>query len=290
MASPSLFPTSLFKRPGAAPLRDCFGRLPFLAGLLVALAGCASAPAPDPLPPLSPVASGGGRASVTVVFESGLGDGADVWSRVEPSVRQFSATLVYSRRGYGGLLPALGDRSGAVVVEELRERLRAGGFKPPYLLVGHSLGGLYVHLFAKLYPAEVAGLVLVDPTHPDQLERFRRDRPTEYKLITALMGLNYATTAGAEFRGTDETSRQWHAAGVQPACPVLLLSAQKPQWMESPGFIDYKNGLQRELLAGSPRAEFRPVADSGHYIQREQPAAVIGAIREILAQLPVQTP
>lgn len=66
-------------------------------------------------------------------------------------------------------------RTGAVVVAELHELLRNSGVQPPYILVGHSLGGLYMSLYARTYPDEVAGLVLVDSAHPEQIERCQQN-------------------------------------------------------------------------------------------------------------------
>ena len=62
-------------------------------------------------------------------------------------------------------------RTGAVIVAELHAVLKKAGVQPPYVLVGHSLGGLYMSLYARTYPEEVAGLILMDSTHPEQIER-----------------------------------------------------------------------------------------------------------------------
>jgi pimeloyl-ACP methyl ester carboxylesterase len=70
-------------------------------------------------------------------------------------------------------------RTGATIVAELHEVLKQTGVRPPYVLVGHSLGGLYASLYAGTYPEEVAGLVLLDSMHPEQIERCQQYLPAK---------------------------------------------------------------------------------------------------------------
>jgi pimeloyl-ACP methyl ester carboxylesterase len=216
-----------------------------------------------------------------VVFEAGAGDGMESWDKVYPEVARFTTSFAYSRRGYGVSAPALVNRSGTEIVRELREVLAAQGLRPPYVLVGHSLGGLYLELFAKLHPDEVAGLVLVDPTHPDQLERTKTERPATYAIVQSLKTLNAAHTLGAELRGADETGRQWHAAPPFPQRPTIVLTATRARPLEGASFAMFTQRLQTELVKSWPGAEQRLV-DSTHYIQREKPDVVIAAIREVV--------
>src|SRR3989344_4654934 len=110
-----------------------------------------------------------GQGAPVVVFENGLGANLDWWAKVWPDTVQETTALAYNRAGYGHSEASPGPRDGAHVVEELRALLKARKLPPPYVLVGHSLGGLYMQLFARQYPGEVAALVLVDSTHPDQM-------------------------------------------------------------------------------------------------------------------------
>lgn len=111
-----------------------------------------------------------GQGSPTVIFENGLDGTLGWWSKVVPEVAKQATVLAYNRPGYGRSTPPNTPRDGEHVVQELREFLQARGLKPPYLLVGHSLGGLYTQLFTRMYPEEVSGLLLVDSTHPQQLQ------------------------------------------------------------------------------------------------------------------------
>jgi alpha-beta hydrolase superfamily lysophospholipase len=105
-----------------------------------------------------------GKGSPTVVLESGLGGGIESWQKVQSKVAQFSQVVAYEHAGAGGSDPGPKPRTGRQIAKELRIALKNAAITPPYVLVGHSIGGPYVHIFASLYPNEVAGIVLVDPT------------------------------------------------------------------------------------------------------------------------------
>ena len=108
--------------------------------------------------------------TVPVVFENGLGGRMEWWKDVLPEISKEATTFAYNRPGYGKSEPVDTPRDGSHIVDELRVLLRTKDLNPPYVLVGHSLGGLYMQLFARRYPREVSALVLVDSTHPQQLD------------------------------------------------------------------------------------------------------------------------
>lgn len=223
-----------------------------------------------------------GTGGPVVVFEAGAGDGMESWAKVFPETATFTTAFAYSRRGYGFSLPVWSRRDGGTIVEELRGALAVRGLRPPYILVGHSIGGLYMQLFAKLHPEDVAGAVLVDTTHPDQLERMKSERPGNYALVQTAMKLNAAKTLGAEMRDLEETAREWHEAGSFPARPMILLSAGRANALDGAGFPEFMQRLHADIVAAWPGAERRVVDDSTHYIQRQRPEAVVGAIRELV--------
>jgi pimeloyl-ACP methyl ester carboxylesterase len=100
----------------------------------------------------------------TVILESGLGGGIDSWTPVRESLAKVTRVVSYNRAGSGGSQPGPRPRSALQIVKELREMLQRLEIAPPYILVGHSIGGLYARAYAGLHPEEVFGLVLVDPT------------------------------------------------------------------------------------------------------------------------------
>ena len=115
------------------------------------------------------VATAGAGGAATVVFEAGLGDDWTPWDEVASEVALHARIFAYSRPGYGASGPPTTPRDPKQIVEELRTLLASQGYAPPYLLVGHSMGGTYMELFAKSHPDEVVGVVLVDPRHRDFL-------------------------------------------------------------------------------------------------------------------------
>jgi pimeloyl-ACP methyl ester carboxylesterase len=104
-----------------------------------------------------------GQGSPAVLFESGLAASSLSWALVQPQVAEWTRVCSYDRAGFGWSRPFSQPRTVRNVVAELHTLLRNADIQPPYILVGHSYGGLLVRAFAHLYPDDVAGIVLVDP-------------------------------------------------------------------------------------------------------------------------------
>jgi pimeloyl-ACP methyl ester carboxylesterase len=109
-----------------------------------------------------------GKGNVTIVMEAGAGDFSFDWSLVQPKVASFARVCTYDRAGYAWSEAGPTPRTMRQIVYELHTGLAKAGIKSPYVLVGHSLGGLIVRVYANQYPKEVAGMVLVDSSHEDQ--------------------------------------------------------------------------------------------------------------------------
>jgi pimeloyl-ACP methyl ester carboxylesterase len=115
-----------------------------------------------------------GQGSPTVVLESGLDTyGSLAWAAVHDSIAATTRVCAYSRAGIMWSDPSSAPFDSRAVASDLHTALTMAGEAAPWVMVGHSLGGPYATVFTKLYGAEVAGVVLVDPTHPDQFARFR---------------------------------------------------------------------------------------------------------------------
>lgn len=126
-----------------------------------------------------------GQGSPTVILESGQANSLAVWSWIQPTVAQMTRVCAYDRAGVGwsdtGPLP----RDAQQMVQELHTLLQNTAITPPYVLVGHSFGGLVTHVYAAQYPAEVAGLVWLDVEHPAQWTRTPEGR-AQYQQILRL--------------------------------------------------------------------------------------------------------
>ncbi|MEU4673803.1 alpha/beta hydrolase [Amycolatopsis sp. NPDC023774] len=108
-----------------------------------------------------------GTGGPPVVFLAGGGMFGLYYWTVHNLVAQFTTSVFYDRLGTGWSEGVDLPRSGTQVTDDLRELLRTAAVPGPYVLAGHSLGGLYARLYAKRFPSEVVGLVLLDPTHED---------------------------------------------------------------------------------------------------------------------------
>lgn len=112
-----------------------------------------------------------GAGSPAVVLEAGLGGSALQWSRVQPEIARTTRVCSYDRAGMGWSDLGPNPRSAAQIVSELHTLLQAAHVTAPYVLTGHSSGGLYIRLYASTYPTDVVGMVLVDAAHEDQRNR-----------------------------------------------------------------------------------------------------------------------
>jgi pimeloyl-ACP methyl ester carboxylesterase len=253
----------------------------FTAALLVVPG--ASAPSPDILRSADSSMHLEGSGPVTVVFESGLGDRGPVWHRVQSSIAQHCArTLSYTRRGYSGNnRSSSGLRDAKQIVAELRTQLKNSGLPPPYVLVGHSLGGLYMQYFARRYPSEVQGLILVDSMHWEQLDRVRVAAPGVYRMTNWLTTLRGGMMRH-EFSGIPSTAAEIEALPATDEVPTIVLSRSRSTWGNTPAFQALAAELQVELADTYAARRHEFVIDSGHYIQLDQPQAVINAVRELV--------
>ncbi len=108
----------------------------------------------------------------TVVLEAPNGEAGLVWAAVQPEVAKFTRVCAYDRAGLGWSERSPKPRTIANITDELAALLAGAGVKPPYVLVGNSIGGLYARAYAHRHPDQVTGMVLVDATHEEQELRF----------------------------------------------------------------------------------------------------------------------
>lgn len=127
-----------------------------------------------------------GTGSVTVVMEAGLGGTYLEWSKVQPDVAEHTRVCTYDRAGLGYSAWGSGAIDTVAVARRLHRLLELAGISGPFLLVGHSYGGIHVRTFARLYPTEVAGVVLVDSAHENQMLRLPAEAVRSPWMVEAL--------------------------------------------------------------------------------------------------------
>ena len=213
-----------------------------------------------------------GETGPTVVFEAGLGNDSSTWKSVAGPVAAFARVVLYDRAGLGQSLP-MTDKDAVVTAEEVATRLHkllsAADIRPPYILVGHSLGGLYVQMYARKYPREVSGVVLIDSASAEA--------PRELKTRARL---EPGSAAYLEEEGVAESNKQVTNAGPFPDVPLTVIAATD----HGPFFKEWEPTLmhlQKQLAALSPRATFIVAQGSGHDVHIDRPGIVIDAIKRM---------
>ncbi len=219
------------------------------------------------------------QGDVTIVFENGLTSKLTTWQGVLPLLPDDVNYLVYNRADYGRSEPSDQPRTGKFIVAELRELLAQQQIEPPYLLVGHSLGGLYAQYFARSYADELAGLLLVDSVHPTQMEN--RGAYENWSFGSRL-GFNLFTskTEKAELFGLTTTGQDVLAKPNPKQLPIIILVAGQ-DYSRDQAARNHVTAKRKDLAKIYPQADWHQV-DSGHTMQRQRPDIVADAIIELI--------
>jgi len=220
-------------------------------------------------------------APATIVFENGARETLETWDKVIAALGPDAAVFAYNRAGYGNSEDVDGPRDGRAIVAGLRTALRQQGIQPPYVLVGHSLGGLYMQLFARTYPNEVKALVLVDAMYPGAIKKTE-----EFPLLTRFAKRVFLSrTVSREIDGIHPTGEQILALPAMAGLPVeRLINVPKSPGAVRLDFGAFNGGpaLMAKIDAMYPNAR-TTVVDSDHRIQEANPEVVAAAIRRVLA-------
>jgi pimeloyl-ACP methyl ester carboxylesterase len=258
-----------------------------------------------------------GQGSPTVILDSGIGDSWLSWYRVQPPVGQFTRVCSYDGAGMGWSDPSPKPRTSREIAMELHVLLHNAGISPPFVLVGHSFGGLNMRMYAALQPTVVAGMVLVDST-PDSFERFPSElksynerflRKEDLKQNTMPLGIpRLMGWCGngppelrsvlraidcrlqpwrehlAEYHAGDESMAQVRASGLLGNIPVVVISHDPGKSNDS--FVKAMekawDQAQEELTHLSTNS-YRVIAQgSRHNIQLDRPDIVIDAIHKVV--------
>jgi len=152
-----------------------------------------------------------GSGGPTVLFEAGIAATNLNWCHIQETVSEFASTASYDRSGLGWSSPCRTARTPSNIAAELHALLQGAGMKPPYILVGHSFGGLVVRRYALLHPGEVAGVLLVDPMRCEEWPPLDPSKQSQLDRGTKLS--RFAVPFGARLRATGK--RGWER---RPAC------------------------------------------------------------------------
>lgn len=260
-----------------------------------------------------------GQGSPTVILEAGLGvAGSRNWVGIQPEIAAVTRVCSYDRAGILWSEPRDGPRDAARIAAELHGLLDVASESPPYVMVGHSLGGLLVRVYDDRYPGEVAGLVFVDASHPQQYDRYpaevleyvseaRASLPSLrlFRLWAAVGGYRLRLPPAEDAVGgflprtvpwgflgeraaRDAIAAQVAETGALGDRPLVVLTAGVgPRF---PGvsdevvedFHDVWLELQAELASLSTNSVHRTIEGATHDIHRDDPGAVIAAVEAVV--------
>ncbi|MFI1241376.1 alpha/beta hydrolase [Nocardia salmonicida] len=266
-----------------------------------------------------------GSGGPAVVFLPGASAVGLDYFGVQQQVSQFTTAVIYDRAGTGYSDPLPLPRTAEAVATELHQLLRAHNIPAPYVLAAHSLGCLYAHRFAQLYPQDVAGLVWMDGLHRDwdefmpqtmrlaaaaapapdleQVEQMRTalrelrgellaDYPEHMRqpLIDAKSSAEWIRAGFAERNGLTEVATELHAGPNLPDVPLIALSvlgADPNQSAEALAEIhDGRRRMDAAVVNEVSRGEQRIITDTVHHrLCFDRPDAVVEAIRDVVDQV-----
>ncbi|MDU9694001.1 alpha/beta hydrolase [Priestia aryabhattai] len=219
------------------------------------------------------------KSTVTVVFESGYGCSSEYWGPIKETVGEFAQYVMYDRQGLGKSENDDRSKDSNQAVKNLRALLQGANIKPPYVLVGHSIGGINVRLYASKYPEEVAAIVMLDSCHPDQ-------NIILPPLFDAELKKNYFKQFVVE-GNSDDIDTSFNEARYHSSLgdiPLKVVSAGLQTYHTKASHTAW-NLLQRDLLHLSKNSKQIVVENAGHVIHIDQPNVVTSIIRYTLEEI-----
>jgi pimeloyl-ACP methyl ester carboxylesterase len=220
--------------------------------------------------------------SPTVVMDAGGYDSSETWSKVQPEIAKFARVCVYDRAGLGKSErrpnPSYPSQE---VIKDLHTLLVKAKIPSPFVLVGHSFGGMNVRLYASQHSEEIVGMVLVDSVHEDEMDRWVAMLPLEVK--QRMTDADKAQLARLAVSEGQVRAAHWHSD-----IPLVVLThgLVGPTDYGIPSMAAKGEKLRLEMQEALARLSSRSkhiiAQRSGHYIQRDQPELVIDSIRHVV--------
>jgi pimeloyl-ACP methyl ester carboxylesterase len=225
-----------------------------------------------------------GDGGPAVVLLGGARMPIDAWALVLGQLARDGTVVAFNERGVGDSAAPRRPQTAAVVVGMLRELLSAAGVAAPYVLVGHGIGGLHANLFARRFPGDVAGVVLLESAHPDDKLEERRLRFLPKSLVRLSAG-KHATRRHSAIYHLAETAAEIERAGPFPDVPLTVVSGSKqpPRWTTSPEQVRTHGARQRALVGLSALGTHAVAPASGHFPQVTDAEIVVNAVRGLVA-------
>ncbi|PGT80944.1 MULTISPECIES: alpha/beta fold hydrolase [Bacillaceae] len=216
----------------------------------------------------------------TIIMDAGYGDFSKAWDSVIGDISKLSSVLIYDRAGLGKSERSLNPRTSRDMVKELKQLLVKAKIEPPYILVGHSFGGVNnMRIFATEYQNDVCGLVLIDSTPEDYRKRFLPMMSKEFQ-----RAYNKQFIYEGNYDEFMESLEHLKDTKIKLNVPVIVLSAGKKDHYSNES-QELWNEMQREILEISADGELVIAKNSTHYIQNVEPEEVVSAIKKLIDKM-----
>ena len=224
----------------------------------------------------------GGSGTPSIVLLNGAGTPIEGWDRVWNRLAELSSVFAHNRFGVGGSGKPPEPQTGQAVVAGLRELLAVAHVPPPYVLVGHSLGGLFVNLFARLHPEEAAAVVFVVATSPMDAFLLEDYGSATHRFLQRTVDLLPGPGEQSAVAHLADTAKSVTEAAGFPAVPLVVVSGGKHSPMMPRAFRNVWAYRQSQLAALSPQGRHVVARRSGHFPQVTEPDVVVEAVRRVL--------
>ncbi|MBE1553415.1 alpha/beta fold hydrolase [Sporosarcina limicola] len=220
------------------------------------------------------------KSTPSVIFIAGLGDSCETWNEVQGRISQETSTFSYDRAGVGRSHVASVPRTCLDLVDELSELLLELEVEPPYLLVGHSFGGLVARLYASLYPQIIAGMVLVDAA--PEYKELAYEKVLPEKLVAANREYFENPMLNSEKIDKVQSYKQIVDYVRISDIPLSIITRGLPdkgggEWPDKE-ILEIEQRLQVDFQWLSTSSKHRIAGRSGHYIHHDEPEIVIEEI------------
>lgn len=219
-----------------------------------------------------------GQGKATVVFETFGPANLEMWNRLQTRVSRFAKVVSYDHAGYGGSEPGPKPRDAQRIATELRTALQEAGLRPPYLFVGYSFGGPYARVYADMFPAEVSGILFVDPTMEDFMDWLHQKYPE-------LNSISAAELARQDEWGSQLISLEQARNARLPNVPIALITGAQAQGIWGRAIMPYWLEAHQTWLKQFPAARHLVTTNSGHGVILTEPDLVAEVIRDLLRQI-----
>lgn len=236
-----------------------------------------------------------GNKSDKIVLLTGLAGTTADWQSLENQLSELGDVLNYDREGLGKSAWKRRAKDSRTIARELHALLKAKNIKPPYVLMAHSLGGVHARVFASLYPTEVSGMVLVDPT-PENLtdsllatlppaernnilEQIRKEEQEALKQIPE-GGIK------EEFKAINTCYEQVRRDVWKTNVPIAVISSMKLEKDDTPQSKEMAKRLRDQILTqtSTTQKQHYTTTTAGHFVQKDQPELVLKAVRWVISQ------